>query len=138
MDFSRHSRLPPIIDPARAGRAISGRVDNRAAAPRPLRKRNFAAIHLGHQLLCQGGRYWLVFSPEETKTGQPWEAVFAEPLLPWLARYLDHHRPVLLRGEHGTDPADTDALWVSEVGTQLELGALGRRIRKHTARLPPH
>ena len=112
-------------------------------AHRPLRIKNFAAIRLGRQLLRQGERYWLVFSPEETKTGRPWEAVFPEALLPCLARYLDHHRPVLLRGERGTEPADIDALWVSEVGTQLELGALGRRIRIHTDRafgvsLPPH
>jgi site-specific recombinase XerD len=109
----------------------------------PLRIKNFAAIRLGHQLLRQGGRYWLVFGPEETKTKQPWEAEFPETLLPWLARYLEHHRPVLLRGERGTEPVDIDALWVSEIGTQLELGALATRIRIHTARafgvsLPPH
>ena len=112
-------------------------------AHRPVRIKNFAAIRLGRQLVLQGERYWLVFAAEETKTGQPWEAVFPEALLPYLARYLDHHRPVLLRGERGTEPADIDALWVSEVGTQLELGALATRIRKHTDRafgvsLPPH
>ena len=112
-------------------------------AHRPLRIKNFAAIRLGRQLLRQDERYLLVFGPEETKTGQPWEAVFPETLLPFLARYLEHHRPVLLRGEHGTEPADIDALWVSEIATQLELGALGRRIRIHTDRafgvsLPPH
>jgi integrase/recombinase XerD len=112
-------------------------------AHRSLRIKNFAAIRLGRQLLRQGERYLLVFGPEETKTGQPWEAVFPETLLPGLARYLDHHRPVLLRGEHGTDPADIDALWVSEIGTHLELGALARRICIHTARafgvsMPPH
>jgi hypothetical protein len=110
---------------------------------RPLRIKNFAAIRLGHQLLRQDERYWLVFSADETKAGQPWEAVFPETLLPCLARYLEHHRPVLLRGERGTVPANIDALWVSEIATQLELGALGRRIRIHTDRafgvsLPPH
>jgi integrase/recombinase XerD len=112
-------------------------------AYRPVRIRNFAALRLGRQLLHQGERYWLAFAAEETKTGQPWEAVFPDALLPCLACYLDHHRPVLLRGERHTAPADIDALWVSEVGTQLELGALGTRIRKHTARafgasVPPH
>jgi hypothetical protein len=68
-------------------------------------------------------RNLLVFGPEEIKTGQPREAVFPETLLPYLARYLvERHRPVLLRGEHGTVP---------------------RRIRIHTDRafgvsLPPH
>jgi site-specific recombinase XerD len=112
-------------------------------AHRPLRMKNFAAIRLGHQLLLQGGRYWLVFTAGETKTRQPWEAVFPENLLACLARYLEHHRPVLLRGERGTKPAEIDALWVSEIGTQLELGALATRIRRHTAAafgasVPPH
>jgi integrase/recombinase XerD len=112
-------------------------------AHRPLRIKNFTAIRLGHQLFRQGERYWLVFGADETKTGQPWEAVFPETLLPYLARYLEHHRPVLLRGERGTKPAEIDALWVSEIGTQLELGALATRLCIHTAHafgasLPPH
>jgi site-specific recombinase XerD len=112
-------------------------------AHRPLRLGNFAAIRLGQQLVRQAGGTWLVFSAAETKTRQPWEAVFPAVLLPALARYLDHHRPVLLRGEAGSAPEETEALWVSEIGTQLEAGALGRRIRIHTARafgaaLPPH
>jgi integrase/recombinase XerD len=112
-------------------------------AHRPLRIKNFAAIRLGQQLICQEGRAWLVFAAAETKTKQPWEAEFPEPLLAALARYLDHHRPVLLQGEAGSVPAEVDALWVSEIGTQLESGALARRIRIHTARafgraLPPH
>lgn len=112
-------------------------------AYRPVRMRNFAALRLGRQLFRQGERYWLVFTAEETKTGQPWEATFPDALLSYLARYLDHHRPILLRGECRADPADIDALWVSEIGTQLERGALATRIRKHTARafgasLPPH
>jgi integrase/recombinase XerD len=112
-------------------------------AYRPVRIANFSAIRLGRRLVRQDERYWLVFAAEETKTGQPWEAAFPEALLPCLARYLDHHRPVLLRGERGTEPVDIDALWVSEIGTQLETGALGRRICLQTARafgtsLPPH
>ena len=49
---------------------------------------------------------------------------------------------VLLAGETGQLSPGTDALWVSEVGTMLESGALATRIRKHTedafsASLPP-
>jgi hypothetical protein len=45
--------------------------------------------------------------------------------------------------ESGQLSPGTDALWVSEVGTMLESGALARRIWKHTkeafgASLPPH
>jgi hypothetical protein len=46
--------------------------------------------------------------------------------------YLAVHRAVLLAGESGQLAPGTDALWVSEVGTMLESGALARRVRKHT------
>jgi hypothetical protein len=149
LGFRRVGALLVSTDPSELAPAETMLLRRRTEAPetllahRSLRIKNFAAIRLGRQLLRQGERYLLVFGPEETKTGQPWEAVFPETLLPGLARYLDHHRPVLLRGEHGTDPADIDALWVSEIGTHLELGALARRICIHTARafgvsMPPH
>jgi hypothetical protein len=64
-------------------------------------------------------------------------------LVPELEHYLAVHRPVLLAGESGQLSPGTNALWVSEIGTMLESGALATRIRKHTkeafgASLPPH
>jgi site-specific recombinase XerD len=112
-------------------------------AHRPIRMRNLAALTLGRHLVEEGHMWWLVIRAEETKTGRPYEAPFPEVLLPNWQRYLDTHRPVLLRGERGCMPAPTDAVWVSEVGTQLVIGALARRITQHTraafgASLPPH
>ena len=112
-------------------------------ACRPVRMRNLASMRIGKHLVNQRDRYWIVFRPEETKAGQPFEAPFPDDLVPALARYLDHHRPVLLMGENRAEPASLDALWVSEVATQLEQGAMGRRIIKHTKRafgasVPPH
>jgi integrase len=107
-------------------------------AHRPVRRKNFAAIRIGRHLVQQGGNFWLLFGADETKTGAPYEAVVPTALVTALRRYLDHHRPVLLRGDPnrraaGNAPADTDALWISEVGTALEVGALGRRISHHTS-----
>jgi integrase/recombinase XerD len=112
-------------------------------AYRPLRLANFASIVLGVHLVQQRGRWWLRFSASEMKAKRPDEVAFPRALIPELEHYLAVHRPILLAGESGQLNPGTDALWVSEVGTMLESGALATRIRKHTkeafgASLPPH
>ena len=77
------------------------------------------------------------------KAKRPYEVAFPAALVPEFEHYLAIHRKVLLAGESGRLSPGTDALWVSEVGTMLEIGALANRIRKHTkeafgASLPPH
>jgi integrase/recombinase XerD len=42
-------------------------------ASRPLRRRNFAAIEIGRQLIRVGQGFHLVFDGSETKSGQPIE-----------------------------------------------------------------
>jgi integrase/recombinase XerD len=79
----------------------------------------------------------------EMKAKRPYEVVFPTALIPELKQYLAIHRTVLLAGEKNRLSHDTNALWVSEIGTMLETGALASRIRKHTkevfgASLPPH
>jgi integrase/recombinase XerD len=112
-------------------------------AYRPLRPKNFASIVLGVHLVQQRGQWWLQFSASEMKAKRLYEVAFPRVLIPELEHYLAVHRPVLLAGESGQLSPGTDALWVSEVGTMLESGALATRIRKHTKEafgvsLPPH
>jgi integrase/recombinase XerD len=112
-------------------------------ASRPLRLRNFASIILGVHLVQQRGGWWLQFAATEMKAKRPYEVAFPLALVPELEHYLAVHRPVLLAGESGQLSPGTNALWVSEIGTMLESGALATRIRKHTkkafgASLPPH
>jgi site-specific recombinase XerC len=57
--------------------------------------------------------------------------------------YLSRFRPVLLSGEAGCTPSDTDALWISETGSALQPDSLSRRIANLTEarlnrRIPPH
>ena len=85
-------------------------------AYRPVRIKNLAAMRLGQQLKKISGNWWILFAAEETKSHRAYEAMFPSALLPRLQRYLELHRPVLLRGESGGAEADIDALWVSEVG----------------------
>ena len=112
-------------------------------AYRPLRLANFTSIVLGVHLVRQRKGWWLQFTANEMKARGPYEVAFPTALVPELEHYLTVHRPVLLAGESGQLSASTDALWVSEIGTMLESGALATRIRKHTkeafgASLPPH
>ena len=112
-------------------------------AYRPVRLKNLAGMRLGQHLVEAGGGTWMMFAAAETKSRRPYEAVIPEAVEANLRRYLEHHRPVLLAGERGGIPGNTDAMWVSEIGTQLEIGALARRISMHTKRafgrsIPPH
>ena len=67
-------------------------------AYRPVRLKNLAMMRLGRHLVKVGGSWRIVFAAEETKTHVPYEAVLPSALAPRLERYLDVHRPVLLRG----------------------------------------
>jgi integrase/recombinase XerD len=117
-------------------------------AYRPVRLKNFARMRLGHHLTKIGGRWQILLAAEETKSHVPYEGVFPSALEPGLKRYLEVHRTVLMRGERTEADAppvspELDAVWVSQVGTQLEEGAVARRIVKHTKAafgrsVPPH
>ena len=116
---------------------------------RPVRRRNLAMMRLGRHLMKVAGSWRIVFAAEETKTYVPYEAVLPASL-GQLERYLDLHRPVLLRGwqAHGNPDAPPidpglDALWVSEDGIQLAYEAVAYQIVFRTRRefgrgLSPH
>jgi integrase/recombinase XerD len=110
-------------------------------AYRPIRRRNLAMMRLGRHLMKVGGRWQIVFAAEETKTHVPYEAVLPAALGPRLERYLDVHRPVLLRGKpaNGNPHAPPihpglDAVWVSEAGIQLSYDAVAIQIFFRTRR----
>jgi integrase len=110
-------------------------------AYRPVRRKNLAMMRLGRHLVKVGGRWQIVFAAEETKTHVPYEAVLPGALGPRLERYLDVHRPVLLRGEQkdGNPRAPPvhpglDAVWISQLGTQLMDEDLGFQIFVRTRR----
>lgn len=101
-------------------------------AYRPVRMRNLASMQLGTNLVEKNGCYWLSFGDTETKTAHPYDAMIPEALVPSLRRYLTHYRAALLKGEGLSVAPSIKAVWVSEMGTQLEQGAMAARIRKHT------
>jgi hypothetical protein len=104
---------------------------------RPLRRKNLAMMRLGRHLVKVSGSWQILFAAEETKSHAPYEAVLPSALTPRLERYLDVHRPVLMRGRQVDNQANVrpahpehDALWVSEWGTPLNF--LGERIAART------
>jgi integrase/recombinase XerD len=115
-------------------------------AYRPVRLKNLAMMRLGRHLVKVGGSWQMLFGAHETKTHVRYEGRVPSTLAPRLERYLDVHRPVLLRGKDVLDRAnnmplsgketsihlEVDAVWVSKVGTQIEKAVLSERIVRHT------
>ena len=113
---------------------------------RPIRRKNFAGMRLSRHLRKVGANWHILLAADETKTRVSYQAIFPSTLTSKLERYLNVHRPVLLRGkrvrdhtnrtifrerETPTDPG-LDAVWISEVGTHLTPESLACRIVRHT------
>ncbi len=98
------------------------------AAASLLRLGNFARIRVDESLLRTAEGFALSFPPEAVKNRQPIEGPLPGTLTPFLERYLDHHRPRLLRGSL------TDDLWISAEGRTMEPHHVGQRIAKLTER----
>jgi site-specific recombinase XerD len=91
-------------------------------ASRPLRRRTLASIHIGKQLKAIGGRWWLVFGPEDVKNRRALELPWPEALEAALQRYLARYRPCFDRAD------EIDALWVSQKGCALTADGIYQRI----------
>lgn len=73
----------------------------------PNRRGTLAAMELGRHLNKQGDRYVVSFDETETKNHRAHEDELPPELTPYIDRYLDHYRLVLLRGRAST------AVWIS-------------------------
>jgi site-specific recombinase XerD len=74
----------------------------------PIRRKNFAALEIGRSFAKVRGRWWIVLSAAETKEKRADERRINKLIVPFIERYLDKYRPVLLRS--GSPPS---ALWLS-------------------------
>jgi site-specific recombinase XerD len=73
----------------------------------PLRRENFATLSISRHLR-RVGQEWLVEIPaEETKVGKPIVMPIPSILYPYLQRYLERIRPMLLKGR------DEDGVWIT-------------------------
>lgn len=104
-------------------------------AARPLRIRNFQAITVGKSLRWDGARYWLTFGPDETKTGRPIDEPVPDDLIPYLERFLNLWRPLLLRQGPRFGNAGAHArLWVDRTGKPMEEPNMRALIKSYTER----
>lgn len=107
-------------------------------AGRPIRLGNLSAMTIGRHLLHEGGMYWIHFSSQETKTGQPIHLPVPRVLTPYVREYVGTVRPVLLRlGTHHNH------LWASVRGKPLTYMAVYARVATTTlaafgGRISPH
>jgi site-specific recombinase XerD len=74
----------------------------------PIRRKNFAALEIGRSFVKIRGRWWIILSAEETKENRADERRVNKLLLPFIDRYLDQYRPVLVRPD-----SPPSALWLS-------------------------
>ena len=93
----------------------------------PIRRKNLAALEIGHQLIQEGDDWFIIIPPEETKARAPIEFALPEFLRPYLTSYLDIVRPRMLR-------RSSAALWVSPKGGALSYSAVWGIITRHSAR----
>ncbi len=74
----------------------------------PIRRKNFAALEIGRSLVKIRGRWWIILSAAETKENRADERRVTKLLIPFIDRYLDRYRPVLIRPD-----SPPSALWLS-------------------------
>lgn len=96
---------------------------------RPVRRRNLANIRIGHNLIRLADGYRFHFPAEETKTNSPLDFPLPVELKPWMDRWLDHHRPLLLQGN------DSDLLWISNLGQGMTVNSVAARVCEVTEKL---
>lgn len=95
-------------------------------ALRPLRRRTFSLIRIGHELVRAGQRWHLQFEPTQTKTQDELDYPFPDSLRSELEIYLSQVRP-LFPGADGHD-----SLWASAKGVPMTGGAIYLRIKYWT------
>ena len=97
-----------------------------ALALRPLRRRNFADLRIGRSLLETEYGWRIFFEPAETKTGRVIDFPWPEQLNAALTLYLNHYRPILLKGR------TSDHLWITYRATPMTPHSITCRVKKIT------
>ena len=131
-----HAETAPHLSPHRRAILFRDGLTVSFLGFQPIRLRSFARIRLGSHLLESQGCAVLAIPAGETKGRRPHDAEVAELLRQQLQKYVQRHRPTLLRGRRPGTPA-TDALWISVEGTPLAEESIYRRVAKATGRSGP-
>ncbi len=96
----------------------------------PIRIKNFAALQIGMSVQKVGSTWWIVLTPDETKSRRADERPVPELLTPALDLYVGHHRSILARRK--LQPS-SGALWVSsQTGDPMPQSSVEGAIRHAT------
>jgi integrase len=98
----------------------------------PLRRRNFAGLQLGRNVLAIHNVWLIMLDESETKTHAPLDFLWPDELIAPLRKYLNVYRPLLSAINRRGVKRPGDALWVSSRGSPLTEMAMYLRICAHT------
>ena len=98
----------------------------------PLRRRNFASLRLGYNLVQSPCGWIISVHADDTKTHAPIEFDLPDLLVEPLQRYLREHRPVLVQREGRWHRDAGDALWISKDGSPMTEMAIYDVVRART------
>ena len=80
----------------------------------PIRLKNFAALEIGRSFVNVDGTWWIVLTAAETKEKGETSGQSPEELTDSIGRYLEIYRPILARGNTGSN-----ALWMAMDGKPM-------------------
>ena len=101
-------------------------------AARPLRLSNLLGLVLNDTLVRLGGRWFIQIPATETKTREPIELSWPEPLIAPLETYLACHRVVLAQGYGRSTRHFDGTLWLSADGLPMTRNRAYMRIATRT------
>ena len=101
-------------------------------AARPLRLRNLLGLVLDETLLRVRDQWLIQIPGSETKTGDPIDLSWPEPLIGSLETYLAIHRAVLGQSREQSTRPTTGALWLSARGSPMTGNRAYMRITART------
>lgn len=94
----------------------------------PIRRKNFAQLSLGENLVRRQNQWFVMLTPEETKTHAWFETSLPKTLEPYLTRYLERHRPCLIASAGRWSKPTGTAMWVSSHSSPMTEIAIYDRI----------
>jgi integrase/recombinase XerD len=100
-------------------------------ARRPLRGGNLADFTLETSADHRQEDFRVCIAGSSTKSGRAIEFDWPPPLEAELKRYLERHRPELLKGRERA-PSQVNALWVSKRGTKMTFDAISFQVQDRT------
>ena len=96
---------------------------------RPVRVRALMAMTVSKHVEVSEHGIALCFAAKDMKDKKARRVPFPEPLTPFMLRYLDHHRSILLRSR------ESDALWISQRGHPMSIDSFTSGLAQLTNRV---